>query len=41
MAGKPWKGTVKAATLELAREDWLTSKGYDLKFLVSPTGQTP
>jgi Family of unknown function (DUF6030) len=40
-AGKPWKDTVKAATLELTREDWPTGKGYDLKFLVRPGGQTP
>jgi hypothetical protein len=26
-AGKPWQGTVKAATLELARDDWPTGKG--------------
>jgi|SRR5882724_3330727 len=41
MAGKPWRGTVKAAMLELTREDWPTGKGYDLKFLVRPAGQTP
>jgi hypothetical protein len=35
-AGKPWRGTVTAATLELTREDWPTGKGYDLKFLVRP-----
>jgi hypothetical protein len=40
-AGKPWKGPVKAATLELTREDWPTGKGYELKFLVRPGGQTP
>lgn len=40
-AGKPWRGTVKAATLELTREDWPTGKGYDLKFLIRPAGQTP
>ena len=40
-AGKPWRGTVKAATLELTREDWSTGKGYDLKFLVRPAGQMP
>jgi hypothetical protein len=37
MAGKPWRGTVKASTLELTREDWPTGKGYDLKFLVRPS----
>ena len=36
-AGKPWKARMKAATLELAREDWPTGKGYDLKFLVRPS----
>lgn len=41
MAGKPWRGTVKAVTLELTREDWPTGKGYDLKFLVRPAGQIP
>jgi hypothetical protein len=40
-AGKPWQGTVKAATLDLTREDWPTGKGYDLKFLIRPVGQTP
>jgi Family of unknown function (DUF6030) len=40
-AGKPWRGSIKAATLELTREDWPTGKGYDLKFLVRPAGQTP
>jgi hypothetical protein len=35
--GKPWKGAVKAATLELTREDWPTGKGYDLKFRVRPS----
>jgi hypothetical protein len=37
VAGKPWRGRVKAATLELTREDWSTGKGYDLKFLVRPS----
>jgi Family of unknown function (DUF6030) len=41
LAGKPWRGTLKAATLELTRHDWPTGKGYDLKFLVHPAGQTP
>jgi hypothetical protein len=41
MAGKPWRGAVKAATLELTREDWPTAKGYDLKFLIRPAGRTP
>jgi hypothetical protein len=40
-AGKPWRGTVKAATVDLTREDWPTGKGYDLKFLIRPAGQTP
>ena len=40
-AGKPWRGTVKAATIDLTREDWPTGKGYDLKFLIRPAGQTP
>jgi hypothetical protein len=40
-AGKPWRSTLKAATLELAREDWPTGKGYDLKFLVRPAGPIP
>jgi hypothetical protein len=40
-AGKPWKGTLKAATLELTREDWPSGKGYELHFLVRPAGQTP
>ena len=35
-AGKPWQGTVKAATLELTRDDWPTGKGYELHFLVRP-----
>jgi hypothetical protein len=39
--GKPWKGTVKAATTDLTREDWPTGKGYGLKFRVRPAGQTP
>jgi anti-sigma factor RsiW len=30
-ADKPWRGTLKAATLELVREDWPTGKGYGLK----------
>lgn len=34
--GKPWKGTVKAATLDLTRDDWTTGKGYELKFRVRP-----
>jgi hypothetical protein len=36
-AGKPWRGTVKAATVELTREDWPTGKGYDLEFRVRPS----
>jgi hypothetical protein len=40
-AGKPWRGTAKAVQLELARDNWPTGKGYDLKFLVRPAGQTP
>jgi hypothetical protein len=36
-AGKPWKGTVKAATLELTRDEWPTGKGYELHFLVRPS----
>jgi hypothetical protein len=40
-AGKPWQGTVKAATLELTRDDWPSGKGYELHFLVRPAGQTP
>ena len=40
-AGKPWQGTLKGATVALAREDWPTGKGYDLKFRVRPAGQTP
>jgi hypothetical protein len=40
-AGKPWRGTVKAATLDLTRDDWPTGKGYELHFLVRPAGQTP
>jgi hypothetical protein len=35
-AGKPWQGTVKAATLELTRDEWPTGKGYELHFLVRP-----
>jgi hypothetical protein len=35
-AGKPWQGTLKGATVALAREDWPTGKGYDLKFRVRP-----
>jgi hypothetical protein len=35
-AGKPWRGTLKAATLELVREDWPTGKGYTLNFVVRP-----
>jgi hypothetical protein len=37
-AGKPWQGTLKGATVALAREDWPTGKGYDLKFRVRPAG---
>jgi hypothetical protein len=37
VAGKPWRGTVKAVTLELTRDDWSTGKGCDLKFLVRPS----
>jgi hypothetical protein len=40
-AGKPWRGTVKAATLDLTRDDWPTGKGYELGFLLRPAGQTP
>jgi hypothetical protein len=40
-AGKPWQGTLQGATVALAREDWPTGKGYDLKFRVRPAGQTP
>jgi hypothetical protein len=40
-AGKPWQGTVKAATLELIRDDWPTGKGYELRFLIRPAGQAP
>ena len=36
VAGKPWQGVVKAATLELTRDDWPTGKGYELHFLVRP-----
>ena len=36
-AGKPWRGTVKAATLELVRDDWPTGKGYTLNFIVRPS----
>jgi hypothetical protein len=39
-AGNPWQGTVKAATLELTREEWPTGKGYKLHFLIRPAGQT-
>jgi hypothetical protein len=35
-AGKTWRGTVKAVTLELARDDWPTRKGYTLNFVVRP-----
>jgi hypothetical protein len=41
MAGKPWQGALKAATLELTRDDWPSGKGYELHFLVRPAGQTP
>jgi hypothetical protein len=40
-ASKPWRGTVKAATLDLTRDDWPTGKGYELGFLIRPAGQTP
>jgi hypothetical protein len=40
-AGKPWRGTAKAAQLELTRDNWPTDKGYDLKLLIRPAGQTP
>jgi hypothetical protein len=40
LAGTPWQGTVKEATIVLTRDNWLTSKGYNLTFLVRPTGQT-
>jgi hypothetical protein len=40
-AGKPWRGMVKAATLDLTRDDWPTGKGYELGFLIRPAGQTP
>jgi hypothetical protein len=40
-AGKPWRGTVKAATLDLTRDDWPTGKRYELGFLIRPAGQTP
>lgn len=40
-AGKPWRGTAKAAQRELTRDNWPTGKGYDLKFLIRPAGQTP
>jgi hypothetical protein len=35
--GKPWRDTVKAATLELTRDNWPTGKGYELHFLVRPS----
>jgi hypothetical protein len=40
-AGKPWRGIIKAATLERAREEGPTGKGYDLKCLIRPAGQRP
>jgi hypothetical protein len=40
-AGKPRRGMVKAATLDLTRDDWPTGKGYELGFLIRPAGQTP
>lgn len=40
-AGKPWQGAVKAATLELIRDDWPTGKGYELHFLVRPAERAP
>jgi hypothetical protein len=40
-AGTPWQGTVKAATLELTRDDWPSGKGYALHFLARPVGQMP
>jgi hypothetical protein len=40
-AGKTWWGTVKAATLELIRDEWPTGKGYELHFLVRPAVRTP
>jgi hypothetical protein len=40
VAGKPWQGAIKDATIEIIRFNGLTGEGYDLKFLVRPTGQT-
>jgi hypothetical protein len=40
VAGKPWQGAIKDATIEITRFNRPTGEGYDLKFLVRPTGQT-
>ncbi len=40
-AGKPWRSMVKAATLELTRDDRPTGKGYEPDFLIRPAGQMP
>jgi hypothetical protein len=40
-AGKSWQGTVKAATLELTRDEWPSGKGYGLHFLIRLPGRTP
>jgi hypothetical protein len=40
VAGKPWQGAIKDATIEIIRFNGPTGEGYDLKFLVRPTGQT-
>jgi hypothetical protein len=40
VAGKPWRGAAKDATIEITRFNGPTGEGYDLNFLVRPTGQT-
>jgi hypothetical protein len=40
LAGICSQSTVKDTTIALSHDNWPTSKGDDLKFLVCPTGQT-
>lgn len=40
LAATPWQSTVKNTTSALTSYNWSTGKGYDLKFLVRPMGQT-
>ena len=39
VAGKPWQGAIKDASIEITRFNGPTGEGYDLKFLVRPAGQ--